>query len=170
MNIVMTLWSASVYWTVDFVFTTAPVMSGPSIVDIIVFVEASYVLSLTPMPGDMESVQAPTYFFFAASHVVTPRPSNVIPGIRSPLKAVTRQRPPHERVSSCTPVERIEFPSGVVISTTASQVPASLDRIWCSGPGGGGAWANAAPGPAVMINAAAMVHRKHFVMGPPLGL
>src|SRR5215217_3657826 len=121
------------------------------------------------MPGAIESAHAPTYFLFAASHVVTPRPSNVAPGIRSPLKAVTRQRPPHDSVSSSIPVARIELPSGVVISTTASQVPASVDRIWCSGPSGGGAWADAAPAPAVRVNAAAMVHTKAFVMGPPLG-
>src|SRR5918993_4548062 len=115
------------------------------------------------MPDDIESVQAPTYFFFPPSHVVTPRPSNVMPGIISDLKDVTRQRPPHPIVSSCTPVERIAFPSGAVISTTASHVPASATRTWCSGPGGGGICARAAVGAAVNINAAA-VHTKTLVM------
>src|SRR3954467_6918020 len=118
------------------------------------------------MPGAIESAQAPTYFLFAGSHVVTPPPSKVAPGITSPLNAVTRQRPLHDNVSSCVPVERIELPSGVVISTTASQVPASLERIWCSGPGGGGAWAEAAP--AVMVSATATVHTNAFIMEPPV--
>src|SRR5918993_2689014 len=120
------------------------------------------------MPGDIESVQAPTYFFFALSQAVTPRPSNIVPGIISDLKDVTRQRPPHPSVSSCTPVERIVLPSGAVISTTASHVPASLARTWCSGPGGGGICAPAALGATVMITAAAMVHAKAFVIGPPV--
>src|SRR5215203_5811804 len=119
------------------------------------------------MPGDIESVQAPTYFFFVPSQAVTPRPSKVMPGIISDVKDVTRQRPPHPSVSSCRPVDRIVLPSGVTISSTASHVPASAASIWCSGPGGGGIWARAAPGAAVMITAAT-VHAKAFIIGPPV--
>jgi hypothetical protein len=41
MNIVITLWSASVCWTTDFVYTTVPVMSVLSMNDVKLFVAAS---------------------------------------------------------------------------------------------------------------------------------
>ncbi len=52
---------------VVFIFETSPVMSGPSIQPVMVFVAASYVLSDIEMPDDIESVQLPTYFFLAGS-------------------------------------------------------------------------------------------------------
>src|SRR5918995_2310792 len=89
-------------------------------------------------PVDIESVQLPTYFFLAESYAATPWPSNVCPGIISPLKSVMRHRPPQPRTLVSTPVDFIGgAPGAMVISTTASHVPASFLNSSCSGPGFG---------------------------------
>jgi hypothetical protein len=84
----------------------------------------------------MESVQLPTYFFFAGSHVAVPCPWNEAPGIISPLKSVMRQRPPQPTVLVSVPFEVMGgAPGATKISITASQVPSSSLKRACSGPG-----------------------------------
>src|SRR5688500_4409240 len=54
----------------------------------------------------------------------------------SPLKSVIRHRPLQPRVLTSTPLDVIGgFPGSAMISTVASQVPTSIFRTSCSGPG-----------------------------------
>ena len=59
---------------------------------------------MSASPIDIESVQLPVYFFFPASQVSTPWPTNGEP-IASPLKSEIRQSPPQLRVFTSTPFE-----------------------------------------------------------------
>ena len=88
------------------------------------------------MPADIESVQVPTYFFFAGSQAEVPWPWKGAPAITL-LKSLIRHSPPHPIVLVSVPWLVIGGAPGMNISTVASQVPASISKILCSGPGFG---------------------------------
>jgi hypothetical protein len=72
----------------------------------------------------MESIQTPTYFFFAVSYAVTACPLNGWP-IISLVKSPTRHSPPQLMVFFSTPFHRVgAAPGAVDISTVASHTPA----------------------------------------------
>src|SRR3990170_5086343 len=89
------------------------------------------------MPADMESVQVPTYFFFAGSQADVPWPWKGAPAITL-LKSLIRHSPPQPIVLVSVPLLVIGgAPGAMNISTVASQVPASISSTLCSGPGFG---------------------------------
>src|SRR5262245_25000165 len=76
-----------------------------------------------------------------------------------PLKSVIRHRPPQPIVFTSTPFDVVGLPPGsAAIAISASQVPTSIFRIACSGPGlgaGGGGGGFCAPPCAPAAAAAA---------------
>src|SRR5688572_16245474 len=77
--IVKTRLSGDLYSVTVLIFEILPVMSGPSIQLVMVFVLASYVPSESMTPVDMVSTQVPTYFFLAGSQPAVPWPWKGVP-------------------------------------------------------------------------------------------
>jgi hypothetical protein len=64
-----------------------------------------------------------------------PWPWKATPGIMSPLKSVIKHSPPQPTIATSVPFDVITGAPGGDISMTASQVPSSIFRSSCSGPG-----------------------------------
>src|SRR2546428_1726297 len=92
---------------------------------------------------------------------------------KSPLKSVTRQRPPQATTFVSTALEVMGgAPGAIQASTVASQVPASCLKSSCSGPGLGiggsaGACARTAGAAATVATRVRNSNRSGLIGGPP---